>query len=77
MESGPTSLQGRNVRARLLEWLEQHPLLGFFLMAFIFAWLSWLPLIIGSNGLGLVEVQLPVDPFFALGTFAGPALAAV
>jgi uncharacterized protein len=49
--------------------ISRHPLLSFFVMAFLFSWIAVLPL--------LLNHALPVEPFQILGALAGPTLAAV
>lgn len=49
--------------------LARNPLVSFFLLAFLLSWIAVLPLLLSPG--------LPVEPFQALGAFAGPTLAAV
>jgi membrane protease YdiL (CAAX protease family) len=54
--------------------LRNYPLLFFFLMAYGFAWIAWIPYLISIWGV------LPLNPLtgltFSVGTFLGPTLAA-
>src|SRR5437763_7885223 len=59
-----------------------HPLLAYFVIAFIGSWASLLPIALsrGENGLGLLPYRLPDSVFYIAGilfTFAGPALASL
>src|SRR5438270_9178605 len=59
-----------------------HPLLAYFIIAFIGSWASLLPIALsrGVNGLGLLPYRLPDTVFYIaaiLFTFAGPALASL
>jgi membrane protease YdiL (CAAX protease family) len=54
----------------------QYPLVAYFVIAFVGAWLLWLPLVLARNGFGFLPFDLPSYPFVILGTFTGPTLAA-
>src|SRR5438270_2336621 len=62
--------------------ISRHPLLAYFVIAFVGSWVSLLPIALsrGVNGLGLLPYTLP-DSAFNIGgilfTFAGPALASL
>jgi len=47
----------------------RYPLASFFVMAFLFSWVSVLPRILNQ--------ELPVEPFLILGAFVGPTLSAL
>jgi len=49
--------------------ISKHPLVSFFLLAFILSWIAVAPLILNPS--------LPPEPFQALGALAGPTLAAL
>jgi hypothetical protein len=53
--------------------LRQRPLFYFYLMAFGFSWLAWLPYVLSQQGLGILPFHLPQ---FALlpGLYLGPIL---
>jgi membrane protease YdiL (CAAX protease family) len=51
------------------------PLSAFFVLAYALAWLAWLPLVLGRDGLAIVDVAVPIQAILP-GTFA-PALAAL
>ena len=60
----------------------QHPLLSFFVIAFVGTWLTALPILLARNGLGLLPLTLPMQvlpglDLLTLGAFTGPTLAAV
>jgi membrane protease YdiL (CAAX protease family) len=68
--SGHTAVSSSN---GLRRFLQRHALLCYFLMAYGFSWIAWLPYVLSKNGLGL----LPISPgqFAALpGAFLGPCL---
>jgi membrane protease YdiL (CAAX protease family) len=59
-----------------------HPLITYFVLAFVGSWASLLPFALsrGVNGLGLLPYSLPESAFYIGGilfTFAGPALASL
>jgi membrane protease YdiL (CAAX protease family) len=56
--------------------LARYPLISFFILAFAGPWLCLTPLVLGTNGLGLLPITLPDVPFFLLGGILGPTLAA-
>jgi uncharacterized protein len=60
------------MNARLIR---EHPLAAFFVLAYALAWLAWLPLVLGRDGLALLDVSVPIEAILP-GTFA-PALAAL
>lgn len=60
----------------LRRMLLSYGLLAYFVMAFAFAWLAVLPLLLGRSGLFSLPAELPVEPFQIAGAFAGPTLAA-
>jgi hypothetical protein len=47
----------------------------FFVTAFAGAWLAWLPIVLGTDGLAVLPVRVPVALAF-VGTFTGPMFAA-
>ena len=59
----------------LRETAKERPLLIFFSLAYLFAWLSWLPLVLSQTGIGYLSVKIPM-PYVVIGTF-GPSLAAL
>jgi membrane protease YdiL (CAAX protease family) len=59
---------------KLRQFLQRYPLLCYFVMAYGFSWLSWLPYVLAQDGLGLLPVrlgQIGIVP----GAFLGPILA--
>jgi len=59
--------------------LARSPLLAFFILAFAGAWMSWLPLVLSKNGLGLLPFTLTTGWIYALevlSSLTGPTLAA-
>jgi len=55
--------------------LARHPLASYFGMAFAFAWIAVLPLLLSRAG--IIAAELPVEPFQIAGALAGPTLAAL
>jgi len=54
------------------EWMRRHPLVSFFVLAFVISWLGWIPQAAYSNGL------FPFDsPLFSLLGLGGPTFAAL
>ena len=60
---------------RLRETAKERPLLMFFSLAYLLAWLSWLPLVLSQTGIGYLPVKIPM-PYVVIGTF-GPLFAAL
>jgi len=56
------------------EAAKERPLLIFFSLAYLFAWLSWLPLVLSETGIGYLPVKIPM-PYVAIGSY-GPLFAA-
>lgn len=58
-------------------WMKRHPLVGFYVLAYGFAWLLWIPfLVLSQNGLGWLPFKAPAYLLAILGGFS-PALAAI
>jgi membrane protease YdiL (CAAX protease family) len=55
--------------------IARHPLVAFFALAYLGAWLAVFPLILSK--LGVIPLALPPEPFVLLGGLAGPLLAAL
>jgi membrane protease YdiL (CAAX protease family) len=53
--------------------LQRHPLLSYFVMAYGFSWLGWLPYVLGKDGLGLLPWQLGQVGLIP-GAYLGPLL---
>jgi membrane protease YdiL (CAAX protease family) len=58
----------------MVMFFRRHPLLSFFLLAYILSWLTWLPYVLSKDGLGILALRLP-SLYIALGAFTGPFLA--
>ena len=62
----------------LQRFIRNHPLVAYFVIAFVGTWLTILPLLLGQDGLGLLPYQFGEAGilFALLATFTGPLLAA-
>ncbi|WP_243738055.1 CPBP family intramembrane glutamic endopeptidase [Cellulomonas shaoxiangyii] len=66
----------------MLDVVRRHPLLSFVVLAIAGSWLAWIPLVLGSYGLGVWDIQVPGGDdgwqLFAMlpGAFLGPIGAA-
>ncbi len=59
--------------SKLQQLMQRHPLVCYFVMAYGFSWLGWLPYILSLSGLGILHVQL--SQFATLpGAYLGPLL---
>ena len=56
-------------------FLQCHPLVCFYLMAYGFSWLAWLPYVLSQGGLGIWPVRLPLFAGLLPGLYLGPLLA--
>jgi membrane protease YdiL (CAAX protease family) len=60
-------------------WMRQHPLVAYFTYAYAGTWALHLPMVLGTNGLGIFPYEVPMALFgllFILGVYAGPTLSA-
>lgn len=60
-------------------WIRQHPVAAYFTLAFAGTWALDLPMVLGTNGLGILPYAVPDILFvilFILGVYAGPTLSA-
>src|SRR6516164_5371875 len=57
--------------------LARHPLILYFLIAYAFSWLAWLPLVLSKDGAGLLRFRAPLGFYttLAIASF-GPFLSA-
>jgi uncharacterized protein len=63
----------------LTVWIRQHPIIAYFLLAFAGTWMLQMPMLLGTNGLGIFPYQVPDALFailFILSVYAGPTLSA-
>lgn len=59
--------------------ITRHPLVGFFVLAYLGAWISWLPLVLAKTGFGVFPFALSSVWIYileVLGSLVGPTLAA-
>jgi membrane protease YdiL (CAAX protease family) len=60
--------------------LASHPLVSYFVLAFVGTWLFTAPMVLGQDGLGLLPYHVPFGLYavlFIASSFTGPTLAAV
>ena len=58
---------------KLRQIMQRYPLVCYFLMAYSFSWLAWLPYVLSKSGLGLLPINL--NQFASLpGAYLGPLL---
>ncbi|HZR39096.1 MAG TPA: CPBP family intramembrane glutamic endopeptidase [Ktedonobacteraceae bacterium] len=65
-------------KASLKEFIQHHPIIAYFLLAFAGTWGVQVPILLGKNGLGLLGYTLPFPVFallFIASTYAGPTMA--
>jgi len=63
----------------LSAWMRQHPIAAYFTLAFAGTWALDMPMVLGTNGLGIFPYEVPMILFvilFILGVYAGPTLSA-
>lgn len=53
--------------------MQQHPLVCYFLMAYGFSWIAWIPYVLSLDGLGLLPIHLTQFGLLP-GAFLGPFL---
>lgn len=74
VEPAPPGVEQTTSPTSLRQTMRRHPLVSFFVMAFAFSWIVWIPYVLS------IWHVLPVNSFsvlsFPIGTFLGPALAA-
>lgn len=58
---------------KLRQFLQRHPLVCYFVMAYGFSWLAWLPYILSQTGLGVLPIQLSQLAILP-GAYLGPLL---
>ena len=58
--------------------LARHPLVFYFLFAYAFAWLVWVPLALSQDGAGLLSFHSPIgaSASVVIASFVGPFLSA-
>ena len=75
METSNSPGQSIALADRLAQVMRRHPLFFFYLMAYAFAWLTWLPLVLSQDGLRLWPFRMPSGTI-GVGTLLGPLLSA-
>ena len=80
METSNSPGQSMAPAHRLSQVMRRHPLFFFYLMAYAFAWLTWLPLVLSQDGLRLWYFHMPLGILLGflpgVGTLLGPTLSA-
>jgi uncharacterized protein len=58
--------------------LTRHPLTFFFVFAYAFSWLAWMPLLLSKDGAGILSYPSPIGFYatLAIASFVGPSLSA-
>lgn len=56
--------------------MARHPVTAYLVLAFTFAWISLVPLLLSTRGFGVLPIELPVTFFNSLASFVGLALPA-
>ena len=82
MSTTATTPQPVTASSSFKQLISRHPLLAYFVLAFVGSWTFLLPIALsrGTNGLGLLPYSPPDIAFYSAGllfTFAGPALASL
>ncbi len=75
METSNSPGQSMVLAHRLSQVMRRHPLFFFYLMAYAFAWLTWLPLVLSQEGLRLWPFHMPPGTY-GIATLLGPMLSA-
>ena len=71
-----------SVGSRLAARIRRHPLIAYFMLAFVGTWAFWLPMALQRDTHALAVLQITIPPMvqlvaFMLGVWAGPLLAAL
>jgi hypothetical protein len=58
--------------------LARHPLVFYFIIAYAFSWLAWMPLVLSEDGAGILSYRSPIGFYatLAIASFVGPSLSA-
>jgi len=58
--------------------LARHPLVFYFIIAYAFSWLAWMPLVLSEDGAGILSYRSPIGFYatLAIASFVGPFLSA-
>lgn len=70
----------RHRKGAVTAHIRRHPLISFFVLAYLGSWLAWSPWWLSRSGLGVLPLQLPFSAITGinqLGLFAGPFAAAL
>ena len=77
--SASTTTRSPDTHPLLKRMVSDHPLVAFFVVAFVGGWLVLLPTVLFESGFGLIPIALPAPAvmlFFIPAAMAGPTLAA-
>jgi uncharacterized protein len=71
-------LQSAAPRRSIKALLARHPLVSFFVTAYAFSWITWMPLVLSEDGAGILSYRWPLGLYatIAIASFVGPFLSA-
>ena len=61
-------------------WVSRHPILAYFVLAFLLTWTLELPMLLGKDGLGILAYHVPMPIYvilFLASSYAGPTRGAI